>query len=61
MRTLTVLLFFAICSPDADREDAPLQACELGQVAASSCAAAEAYIRQGLREGQVLHLMGCRE
>lgn len=35
--------------------------CEEGEVRARSCAAAEAWVRDGLRAGQVLHLLHCGE
>jgi hypothetical protein len=60
MRTLAVLLHFAICSP-ADVECGPVDACEYGTTAAASCAAAIAYVRGGMREGQTLIVQECRE
>jgi hypothetical protein len=61
MRTLAVLLHFMICGPADLSDDPPADACEAGQVAAASCAAAEAYVRGGMREQQVLHIIECSE
>jgi hypothetical protein len=61
MRTLTILFVFWLCAADADREDAPPDCCEQGHVAASSCAVAEAFVREGMRPGQVLTVVECRE
>jgi hypothetical protein len=48
------LLAFTLCST------APgLDACEEGEVRARSCAAAEAWVRAGMREGQTLHVASC--
>jgi len=47
-------LFFVICTASA--ADDP---CEDGIVAARSCAAAEAYIRAGLRPDQTMTVLSC--
>jgi hypothetical protein len=54
------LLVFLLCGPADLRDDAPADACEAGEMRARSCAAAEHYLRAGLRDGQVLHVMDCR-
>jgi hypothetical protein len=60
MRTLAVLLWFTLCGP-CEREDCPIDNCEHGHVAAASCAAAEAYVRGGMRSDQNLYIIECRE
>jgi hypothetical protein len=60
MRTLTILMIFLLCGP-CDTEDCGLDACEAGEVAASSCAVAEVWVREGMRPGQVLTVVECRE
>lgn len=35
--------------------------CEQAEIRAASCAAAEAWVRQGLRPGQTLHVIHCGE
>lgn len=49
-----VILFFAICSHTGS---APR--CEEGFLMHRTCAAAEAFIRAGMRPRQTLHLSGC--
>lgn len=49
------ILAFFICA-DADDET-----CIDGEIHAASCAAAEAYLRAGLRDEQILHVIGCQE
>lgn len=48
------LLLFTLCSTASG-----LDACEEGEVRAASCAAAEAWVRRGMREGQTLHVSSC--
>lgn len=55
------LLVFLLCGPDDGRDDAPADSCEHGEMRARSCAAAERYIRAGMRADQVLHILGCQE
>lgn len=50
------ILVFTLCSTATG-----LDACEEGTVVARSCAAAEAWVRAGLRDGQVLHIVHCGE
>jgi hypothetical protein len=54
-----VALLFTLCGADAQREDAPPDACESGIIRAASCARAEAHARAGLRPGQVVHVHRC--
>jgi len=56
MGAAEILLLFAICRVP---EPEALDGCEYGQVAAPTCAAAERYLRAGLRPGQVLHVWEC--
>lgn len=49
-------LAFVICVGDGEH----LQGCEEGTTWARSCAAAEAHVRAGMREGQTLHIWECR-
>jgi hypothetical protein len=49
------LLAFTLCSGVATG----LDACEEGEIRARSCAAAEAFVRAGMRAGQVLHVVHC--
>ncbi len=51
------LLAFTLCSGVSNSFDA----CEEGEVRARSCAAAEAFVRGGMRPGQTLHLVHCGE
>ncbi len=51
------LLAFTICSGTTVSFDA----CEEGEVRARSCAAAEAWVRAGMRAGQTLHVVHCGE
>jgi hypothetical protein len=46
------LLAFALCSGTYD-------GCEEGTVLAQSCAAAEAWVRAGMRDGQELIVLSC--
>lgn len=46
------IFFFAICNATLDQ-------CEQGFIMARSCAAAEQFIRSGLRPRQVLVNQGC--
>lgn len=55
------LLVFMLCGPADLLDEAPLDACEHGEMRARSCAAAERYIRTGMRAGQVLHVLTCQE
>ncbi|UPY35509.1 hypothetical protein [Sediminicoccus sp. KRV36] len=50
------LLSFIICGTAYG-----LDGCEEGRIEARSCAAAEAWLRAGLREGQSLRVLECRE
>jgi hypothetical protein len=51
---LTFVLAFVLCaSPDCEDDF------EHGTITARSCAAAEAYLRAGLRPHQWLHILGC--
>lgn len=52
------LLIFTICAATSDPAIG-WPACEEGEVRARSCAVAEAWVRAGLRAGQVLHVSGC--
>jgi hypothetical protein len=54
-----IALAFILCAADAEREDAPPDACEAGETRAASCQQAEAWMRAGMKPGQVLHLQGC--
>lgn len=47
------ILLFALCAA-GDPDD-----CEMGEIRARSCAAAEAYLRAGMRPGQTLFVWGC--
>lgn len=49
-----MVLFFVICPAGG-------YACEEGLTVAASCARAEAHIRSGMRPGQTLHVMECRQ
>ena len=50
--TAAFILLFLICPPEGAQ-------CEEGLVAHRTCAAAEAYIREGLQDGQSLHVTEC--
>ncbi len=52
------LLAFTICSTVADPATGAA-GCEMGEVTHRSCQFAEAYVRTGLRPGQVLHVSSC--
>lgn len=52
------LLTFAICSAAADPHTGA-KACEQGEVTHRSCEFAEAYVRAGMRPGQVVFIQGC--
>jgi hypothetical protein len=50
--TAAFILLFLICPADGAM-------CEEGHVAHRTCAAAEAYMREGLQDGQSLHVTDC--
>lgn len=52
------LLSFVLCTAAADPHTGRAD-CEPGEVSHRSCALAEAYVRAGMRPGQVLHVSGC--
>ena len=53
------LLIFIICAPASGHEYEAHDACEHGEILHTSCDAAAAWLRAGLREGQTLHVTGC--
>jgi hypothetical protein len=55
-----IALAFLLRAADAEREDAPPDACEAGETRAASCQQAEAWMRGALKPGQVLHVQACR-
>jgi hypothetical protein len=55
------LILVWICGARGMDEHAALDACEHGEIRAASCDAAERWLRAGLRHGQTLHVMGCRQ
>lgn len=55
------LLLIMLCGPGDQMDDAPLDACEEGTIRARSCAAAERWVRAGMRADQTLHILGCQE
>lgn len=52
------LLTFALCTSAPDLEIGA-HACEAGEIRARSCAAAEAWVRAGMRDGQELIVLSC--
>jgi hypothetical protein len=52
---VSALLLFFICAGPTD------EVCIDGELRATSCAAAVAYLMAGLQPGQILHVMGCEE
>jgi hypothetical protein len=55
-----IALAIIVCSGlGMTAEDAPPDACESGYVTARTCAAAEAWMRAGLRDGQTLIVQDC--
>lgn len=57
--THAALLLVLICGPADLQDSPPPDACEHGEIRWHSCAAAEGWLRAGLRRGQVLHVLGC--
>jgi hypothetical protein len=53
------LLAFTICGAADPAWPSAADRCEQGEVRAASCQAAEAWVRAGLRPGQVLFLLHC--
>lgn len=59
MSLAAVALTFLICVPPSEPDGS--EYCEDGRVVARACDLAERWMRDGLRPGQVLHVLRCEE